>query len=232
MSHAIPMHPVVAWRATGPYRPNIASKAGLLAETQCFLQTYAQLGDVGAVRQLLVDGALPQRARETREAIVKAIHQRLVRWSPPQWVLDDLARMAVAAPQVALPAALLFHVVRQDCLLYDVVQHVVVPRWKRGERVLIRADVQHFLDQAQALHPEIDHWSFTTRAKLAGNVLSVLRDYGLLQGRDQKQIVEPLVPEMVVAHVLRVLQAEEGGQRWPLPTLIGRSFFGMPARCR
>jgi hypothetical protein len=208
MTHALAANSDVSWRASGLYLPSLASKAGLLAETQLFLQTYARLGDLGTTRRALVDGALPQRARATRETIVKVIHQRLLRWSPPAWVLDDLVQLAADVAQPGLPAALLFHVVRQDRLLYDFVQQIVVPRWIDGARILIRADVQHFLDQAQPVHPEIDHWSFATREKLAGNVLSVLRDYGLLQGRDPKQLIEPLVPEPVAAHVIRLLRTE------------------------
>jgi len=85
--------------------------------------------------------------------------------------------------QSSLPAALLLHAVRQDTLLYDFVQRILVPRWRSAEHTLVRADVQRFLDQAQPEHPEIDSWSHATREKLAGNMLSILRDYGLLRGR-------------------------------------------------
>jgi len=200
--------PAVSWRATGLYLPSLASKAGLLDETRQFLQLYLRLGDLAATRRALIDGELPQRARETRATIVTVIQQRLSRWLPPDWVLADLAAFAADTAQPTLQAALLLHVVRQDALLYDFVQHSVVPRWGAGERMLIRADVQRFLDLAQPAHPEVDSWSHATREKLAGNVLSVLRDYGLLQGRDPKQIVEPFVPEAVTGHLVRLLHAE------------------------
>lgn len=198
----------VSWRASGLYLPSLASKAGLLDETRQFLQTYGRLGDLAETRRTLINGELPQRARETRETIVQVIQQRLLRWSPPAWVLADLAAFAADTTQPSLAAVLLLHVVRQDALLYNFVQQVVVPRWQDGERILIRADVQRFLDLAQPAHAEIDSWSHATREKLAGNVLSVLRDYGLLQGRDPKQIIEPFVPEPVAEHLLRLLRAE------------------------
>jgi hypothetical protein len=199
--------PATFWRASGLYLPSLASKAGLLDEARQFLHTYAQLGSFVETRRALVDGELPQRARETRETIVTVLQQRLTRWSPPAWVLADLAAFAADTSQPSLQAALLLHVVRQDVLLYDFVQQVVVPNWHDGERMLIRADVQRFLDQAQPAHAEIDSWSHATREKLAGNVLSVLRDYGLLQGRDPKQIIEPFVPEPVAEHLVRLLRA-------------------------
>jgi hypothetical protein len=199
--------PLISWRASGSYLPSLASKAGLLDETRQFLHTYARLNNLEATRQALIDRELPQRARSTRETIVKVIHQRLTRWSPSAWVLDELAVMADDTTQPSLALALLIHVVRQDVLLYDFVQQVVVPRWSQGEHILVRADVQRFLDLAMPAHPEIDSWSYSTREKLAGNVLSVLRDYGLLQGREQKCIREPFVPVQVSTHLMRLLLA-------------------------
>jgi hypothetical protein len=139
---------------------------------------------------------------------MQIIQQRLVRWNPPGWVLDDLVGFAQDPLPDSLRAALLLHVPRQDALLYDVVQSVIGPRRQAGESDVVRADVQRFLDAAQPAHPEIDKWSHATREKLAGNLLSILRDYGLLQGTVRKRIVEPVVPVPVVAHLVRLLRAE------------------------
>jgi hypothetical protein len=196
------------WRATGAYLPTNASKTGLIEETRVFLLALERFHDIGAARQALLDGELPQRSRETRQTIVGIIQQRLTRWSLPSWVYQDLIVFAHDAHQASLQAALLLHVVRQDALLYDFVQREIGPRWERGDHVLVRADVQRFLDQALADHPEIDAWSRETREKLAGNMLSILRDYGLLRGREKKQIVEPLVPPLLVEHLIRLLREE------------------------
>jgi len=196
------------WRVDAPYVGANASKAGLLDETRRFLLAYSRLHDVAATRQELLDGGLPQRSRVTRRTITRLIQQRLVRWNPPAWVLADLVGFAAQSTSDALRAALLLHVSRQDALLYDVVQAVVVPRWRAGERRILRADVQRFLDQALGDHPEIGRWSHATREKLAGNVLSIMRDYGLLTGTAVKHIVEPRVPDAVVVHLDRLLAAE------------------------
>lgn len=200
--------PNAHWRATGAYVPNNASKAGLLDETRQFFLTYDQLGDLAETRRALIQGGLLQRARETRITIIEVIQRRLTRWAPPPWIYDDLVTFAKDSYQPSLPAALLLHVVRQDQLLYDFVQQVVIRRWQSGDHTLVRADVQRFLDQSQSAHPEIGSWSHTTREKLAGNVLSILRDYGLLRGRAQKTIIEPVVPSIVTDHLRRLLHAE------------------------
>jgi hypothetical protein len=152
---------------------------------------------------------LPQRSRATRQTILEIVQIRLVRWNPPAWVLDDLIAFAEDGHQNELQAALLLHSARQDNLLYDIIQQVVVPRWLEGESELIRADIQRFLDEAQSIHPEIAGWSYSTREKLSSHALATLRDFGLLQGTRFKQIVEPIVPVPVVQHLIRLL-SEEG----------------------
>lgn len=196
------------WRATGPYLPTNASKAGLLDETRQFLVTFARLRDVDATARELTDSALPQRSRETRRTIVKIIKARLTRWDPPDWVLSELAAFANSHESDTLKSALLLHAARQDVLLYDVVLQVVAPRWTEHVPEVSRADVQRFLDMAEPSHPEIAGWSRETREKLTGNVLSILRDYGLLVGTATKRIGEPIVPTGVVAHLARLLLAE------------------------
>ncbi len=199
------------WRATGPYTANNASKAGLVEETRLALLAYARLRDVTATRRELLDGGLPQRSRATREAIVRVIQDRLVAWRPPAWVCDDLVAGAEAPEVPDLRLLLLLHTVRQDCLLYDVLQQVIWPHRQEGLSAISRVDVQRFLDDALPAHPEIDGWSVATREKLAGNLLTILRDYGFLQGAQgsaTKHIVEPVVSPRAAAHLARLLAAE------------------------
>ncbi len=196
------------WRASGSYLPTLASKTSLIEETRQFLLTYARLRDIEATRQTLVNVGLSQRSHATRATIVNIVQLRLTRWHPPAWVLDELITFAQDGHQAEMQAALLLHGARQDHLLYNFIQQVVVSRWFASERELIRADVQRFLDAAQLVHPEVDGWSHSTREKISRNVLTTLRDFGLLQGTASKQIVEPIVAPPVVQHLIHLLQEE------------------------
>ena len=198
----------IHWRASGSYLPTLASKNSLLEETRQFLQAYARLHTIDATWQALVNGGLLQRSRATRVTILRIVQIRLTRWHPPGWVLDDLIAFAQDGHQAELQAALLLHTARQDHLFYDIIQRVIAPRWLAGEREIIRADIQRFLDEMQLAHPEVAGWSHSTREKLSGNVLTTLRDFGLLQGTATRQVVEPIVPSAVVQHLVHLLQAE------------------------
>jgi hypothetical protein len=205
------------WRTDGSFSAKNASKTGLFEETRQYLVVYGLTGTLTSTREMLVNGALPQRSRASRETIVQIITTRLITWQPPAWVLRDLVLFAGDPDQTSLCAALLLHSVRQDTLMYDLVQDVVVPRWRDGEHLITRGDVQRYLDKKETDHPEVTRWSLETREKLAGNILSILRDYGLLSGKQKKYIVEPVVPHSVVAHLIRLLE-EEGVPVSEIPT--------------
>ena len=196
------------WRTVGPYVSTLASKAALLEETRLFLVTYDHYHDLDLTFKALLDTVLPQRSRTTRSIIVKIIKSRLVDWNPPDWVLQDLIAFAHESNFDALRAALLLHVPRQDHVLYDVVQQVIVPHQEKGENSVFLSDVQTFLDTALEDHPEISHWSFETRLRQVRGILAALRDYGLLKGAVNKSITLPAIPTHVVHHLIRLLKAE------------------------
>jgi len=198
----------VRWRATGPYLTILTSKAGLLEETKLFLGRFGELGDISKARQLLIDGGLPQSSRVTRTKILDMIYVRLVRWQPPTWVLNDLATFAMAEHTESLKAALILHLARQDTLVYDFTQKVIFPGWQTGDFNLTTASVQHFLDSQQETHPEAAGWSNSTRERLSQHLLSALRDFGLLEGKVTKHIVEPVVPPEVIKHLIKLLKEE------------------------
>lgn len=196
------------WRAAGTYLPTLASKSSLVEEARIFLTTYAQSPNTTEASKALIDTMLPQRSRDTRVTIVGILRMRLVRWNPPPWVLNDLVSFARDANPDTLRVALLLHTARQDRLLYDFVQQVVVPRWYSGTYKVMRSDVQGFLDAAQEDHSELLKWSFATREKLSGNVLTVLRDDKLLKGEVNKHIITPYIPMQVARHLVHLLIAE------------------------
>ncbi len=197
-----------AWRATGPYLPTAASKNGLVAETRLFLHAYRTAGSVSQARDALINRLLPQRSRETRMVIARHVQARLTRWNPPIWVLDDLAQASEAQELTRLRVLLLLHHGRQETLLYDLVQDLVVPHWRNGEVYLSRATVLALLTDLAERHAEVGRWSDATRLKLAGNLLTTLRDYGMLTGRHIRQIVEPAVDALACQHLARLLTAE------------------------
>jgi hypothetical protein len=204
----------VKWRLSGPYLANLTASAGLFDETRTFLLSLGKTGDFGKTRHAMVEGGLPQRSRRSRVNIVILILQRLASWQPPQWVWDDL--ISFAGDNHSLETALLLHLARQDKLVYDFIQSVVLKKWETGDINVEAADLQKFLDENQEDHPEVRKWTNATRERLSNTLLATLRDYGLLEGRTHKRIVEPLVPPQVINHLACLLR-EEGVAESDIP---------------
>ncbi len=204
-----PAEPLIReWRATGAYLPSAASKNGLVAETRLFLQAWHVSRSTEQARADLISQRLAQRSRATRVLIMRAIMARLAHWNPPEWVLEDLIIASSLDDDHRLRSLLLLHHARQETLLYDTVQRLIVPRWQRSEIQLGRDAVLAFLGELALQHPEVESWSYETRIKIAGNLLTTLRDYGLLSGKRNKQIVEPAVDDIGVRHLARLLREE------------------------
>ncbi len=204
-----PAEPILcAWRATGPYLATAASKNGLIAETRLFLQAYGTSHSIQQARDDLINNLLAQRSRTTRAVIARNILARLTRWNPPTWVLDDLVLASQQEDLSRLRSLLLLHHARQETLLYDVVQQLIMPRWQGGELQVGRDDALAFLAEAVTRQPEVGSWSYETRVKIAGNMLTTLRDYGVLAGKQTKRIVEPAIDQWLAQHVIRLLREE------------------------
>lgn len=195
-------------RDTGLYSARNTSKGALLAETHAVFRALASERSIAEVRADCLGGTLlRQRARESRRRIWDAIHWRFFAWEPPKWVPEDLAnasRADVTSP--GFVGLVYVHYARRDHLTFDFMTDKLWSMWKRSSSEVRPNDVLDFL--AESEEPEPARWRETTRTKLAGNVLSALRDFGLLTGVQRKTIQRPVVPPEVALHLCRLLHAE------------------------
>ena len=150
-----------------------------------------------------------QPAMTTRVRIWKALNWRYFAWHPAAWVLAELADEATAdSVKGTFPLLAYLHYARRDLLTFEFVTTALAPRVAAGRVEVGREDGLDFLKHAEARHPEIAKWRDATRRKLAGNALSALRDFGLVQGVQRKRVVRPHVSDAVLLHLCRLLWAE------------------------
>jgi hypothetical protein len=194
-------------RDGGYYSARNSSKGALLRETHSMFRALAIGKSLGEVRRSCLEGRLfRQSARETRRRIWHALHWRFFAWAPPDWVIADIAdaaREEVTSPRFI--GLVYLHYARRDQLTFDFVTEKVLPQWRDRTREVRRSDVVDFLKIA---HEQTGQWRESTRIKLAGNVLSALRDFGLLAGVQRKFIQRPVVDQGVVLHLCRLLETE------------------------
>jgi hypothetical protein len=196
-------------RDLGPYSTRNTSKGSLLAEAHLVFRAIASGKSVDEVRSACLGGSLlRQPARETRRHIWDSLNWRFFAWGPPSWVISDLAA-AAARSELTSPrfvGLVYVHFARRDRLSFDFVRDKLWPLWKAGTRDVRRDDVVDFL--AEIPIGQRARWRETTRVKLAGNVLSALRDFDLLTGVRRKLLHRPVVAHEVTLHLCRLLDAE------------------------
>ena len=192
----------------GPYSTRNTSKGSLLRETHLVFRALASGNSLEEVRTACLAGKLlRQSARETRHRIWELLHWRFFAWNPPKWVIEDLVDACmsdVTAPQFI--GLVYVHYIRRDHLTFDFVTDRLSALWNAGIREVSRHDVIDFL--VENINGDRVKWRESTRTKLAGNVLSALRDFGLLTGVQKKRIQRPVVPPEVALHLCRLLEAE------------------------
>jgi hypothetical protein len=197
-------------RDLGAVTTRNSSKGALLAEVRTLFRAFTPGIPLDEFREQCLRGTiLRQRARETRHRIWEAVHWRFFAWHPPQWVLTEIAEAAKGESTAQHFVGLVYlHYARRDRLTFDFVCAKLWQLWHSGNIEVCRNDVLDFLAAYADKHSQVRAWRETTRKKLAGNVLSALRDFGVLKGVQRKIIQQPTPPWEVVLHLTRLLYGE------------------------
>lgn len=203
------------------------SKGALVREAQVVFRALGDGSSISEIRQACLQGELLRKsARETRNRVWDAFHWRYFAWDPPAWVLRDLTDAASGEEPPAHFVTLLYlHFARRDRLTFDFVTDKLWVLWK-GQRIEVhRNDVLDFLAAYEGEHLHVKKWRESTRRKLAGNVLSALRDFGVLHGVRHKTLQRPTVPPEVALHLARLLSGEGLRGRRVLEAIDWRLFL-------
>jgi hypothetical protein len=199
---------MTVFRDTGPYSARNSSKGALIPEAGKVIESLRSGLSLDELRARALDGDLfPQRARATRKRIWALLHYRYL--SQPNWVLSALqSAYGEGAHSQELVSLLYLHYALRDRLTHDFVTQILWDRWVNQQLSVSREDLLFLLDQTSEAQPQIQRWTESTRIKLAGSILTALRDFGVLEGRQKKTLVQPTLPLSTAEHILRILTAE------------------------
>jgi hypothetical protein len=199
----------VAIRDNGLYSARNSSKGALIDEASRVFAALACGQSVETVRdQVLRGNLLTQRSRENRERIWTSIQQRyLVPMTP--WLTSLLAETSASGPHSREFVSLLYLLYAlRDRLTFDFVTSVLWAKGHEAHPVISRNEVLDLLKQTAGRQPQIDRWTESTRIKLAGSILTALRDFGVLEGKQKKVLARPSLPLATAETLLRVLTVE------------------------
>jgi len=197
-------------RDVGVPSARISSKGALIVETQVVFRALAEGLREKEVKERCLNGALLRKAtRFTRLRVWDAINWRFFSWDPPSWILADLKRAAMETPRPShtFTGLVYLHCARRDRLTFDFVTQHIFESWVGGRRRVRPADVLRFA--AEWYGPNaLGRLRESTQRKVAGNVLSALRDFGVLRGTARKGIEQPGVTPVTALHLCELLYEE------------------------
>jgi hypothetical protein len=193
--------------STPTYSSALSGKGSLLEETLIVLRQIDQGHSMEQIRAMVIEQDLLGKTMQgTREAVWKNIHARYL---SDRDHAHTLARMVVHAPDRQTEKLVLFY---EFCLssplLYDVTVECIYSRYAAGYSGIDKAIIQQYFDEIAAIHPELTDWSPQTREKVVSNILTVLRDFGLLQGTQRKKFSRLYVPLAAFVYVLYCLAVD------------------------
>ena len=185
------------------------SKGALVEEAHAVFIAINNGMQVGEARIAIRDGQIFRKASyETRRKILDLLTHRYF-WPEGDWSVQAMAKAtdAGAKSPAFLSLTYLYYALR-DQFAFELVVGPIWDRWQNRSTSITREDLLQFLEQKSVEQPQIKKWRESTRSKLAQSTLAALRDFGLLNGTQTKQIQKPVITPETVFHLLCVLLAE------------------------
>ena len=200
---------VAALRDVGGYSARNSSKGALIEEAARVFQAISGGASLEIVREEVLRGTLlTQRSSQNRKRIWTSISHRYL-FSREPWITLLLSNHSKeGAHGIEFTSLLYLLYALRDRLTFDFVTKVLWPKGHRSRPAVSRNDVLDLLAAAISNQPQIDRWSEATRIKLAGSVLTALRDFGLLEGKQNKCLVQPPLPLSTAEALVRLLTRE------------------------
>jgi hypothetical protein len=196
-------------RDRSPFSARNTSKGALVDEAHAVFSAIHEGLTVGEARIAIRDGEILRKpSYETRQRILDSLTHRYF-WPEGEWSIQSLAKATEAGARSPefLSLAYLYYALR-DRFTFEFIAGPVWERWRNRSTNITQADVLQFLEHQGAEEPQVRKWRESTRAKLASNTLTALREFGLLRGIYSKQIQKPVIAPETTFHLLCILLAE------------------------
>jgi hypothetical protein len=195
------------YRDLEPYRAKNLVGA-LLPEAERVFGCLEREVPLNEIQERAFQGSLfTQKALLSRKRFWYALTSRYFKL--PEWVIEDIIQAYRSGPHSREFISLLYlHYALSDHFTFDFIIRDLWKKWTLQQVNISSDDIFRVLDAHSVSEPQITSWTESTRIKMAGIILSSLRDFGLLEGKQKKKLVKPLLPTTTSTHILRILIAE------------------------
>jgi len=195
------------------YTAKIIRAGALLTDTKSLLSHWDEtLSTRENLDHFQRENIFAKSSRSRVREILVAFRQRYLTSEPVTRALVTLVKGSF--PAEALDRVLYFHAARSDLLLHNAVTDLLAMRLRRGLQDIHTTDVEAWVKQQIAGGKTVGQWSDITINRCAREILSTLRDFGVLQGAVKKRIAPMYLPIEAFAFLALCLrQNQPSGER-------------------
>lgn len=199
--------------AQGPYYSRLSARSALYTDLGHLLDAVRDTPPMPNYRELVIDkNCLAKSSEAARRKTWEELKARYIldQTHPLFAGFTTEWEQCTSEQERGLTAYCLLAL--NDKLVADLAFDFLFARLRRAPVELRVDDILSFLTAAASTHPEINHWSVTTKRAIAQKYTASIRDFGLAKGRNQKVTVRPALygaPVRLLVRALRLAGARE-----------------------
>src|SRR6266568_5446833 len=199
--------------STRVYTSKIIKAGALLADTKTMLANWDEaLSGAENLASFRRENIFGKASRSRIEDMLAIFRQRYVASAPVTKALVTLVQSGF--PNEGLDLLLYFHAAQADTLLHDIVTEVLTRFPSVGKIEVTPEDIRAAITQWIAEGRMISAWSENTLVRATRELLSTLRDFGILQGAVNKRLAPIYLPVEAFAYLAFYLQQHQpSGER-------------------
>jgi hypothetical protein len=193
--------------SASPYSSRNSSKGALLTEAKILFSHLAKGNSLGSARQAVFqDNIFVKKTHQTRKRCWEVLHSRYFpQKEESEQIHPIIALFRIKASEKMKQGVLYYHFAISDLFSYEATTELIYDLYRRGLTNIAPRNIHEFLDLKKKFHPEINEWSPQTRLSLVSHYLSANRDFGILEGKNQKRVRRPTVEEDLFLYIVTYL---------------------------
>lgn len=182
--------------------PKIAHHSTYIDETKRVLQAYIDCESYDELERMVVEkNILNKNTDEYRTNILREITRRHIP-DKTEYTETPLMQVVSADVQSDVVEWCLYYEFAQDPFIRLVTVQFLYPEFQRGTLSIQSRDIATFIDSIKEEYADLRDRSDSTIDEAASKYLTSLRNFGLLEGRQQKEFAVTYVPDETIAYVV------------------------------
>lgn len=195
-------------RDLAPVSSRNTSTGALLYESYTLFRPLEHIDPERIKDAIITENCLHKNSYEMRRKAWLAINYRYLTVAP-QWVGPALIQAAATgnqSPEFVSLAYLYFSFRTRVSFLFAI--RFIWGQWQSGITHLTHRDALGFIYELADEEAQVHAWHEATKKKMASTLLSSLRDFGVLKGKQTRYIQRPSIALPTAYHLLCILHAE------------------------